>query len=266
METNVKLFYTNLIDTTPGTLTPSSEATEYPVENLFDNNYAVVWRSTAAGASAETIVCDFGSAKSIACVALGNINFRSTATVKIQGHTADSWGTPDVDETIVVTHLDGYVRSLYHDLASTYSKRYWRISVLDNGNPDGFIEIGEWFLGVSITLDDNYAAGNTKRLIRNNVKQITEFNQKFVYTRDWGWQFDLPWVNAQETTKEQLVAANQYLQGDATPFFLVLNDISPAEVYYVRMEGEVVENQVLLNVHSITLQFTEEMPGLIVPR
>lgn len=265
-EAIAKLFYTNLIKNTPATLTPLTEATDYDADNLFSDNYSEVWRSTAAGASAQTIVADFGAAVSISACALGNVNIRSSATVKIQGHTSDSWGTPDVDETINVSALDGYRRNLYHDLASSYSKRYWRLSVTDNGNPDGFIEIGEWFLGVPITLTDNFAANNTRELVRGNVELRTEYNQAYVFARDYNWMFDLSWENCEVATRNQLRLLNYTLQGNATPFFLVLDPTVPAEAYYVRMQANLQENRVFYNRYNLRAQFLEETPGLIVPR
>lgn len=263
-----RLFYTNKIKSTPATLTALSEATSYPVENLYDDNYASVWRSTAADSTTQTIVADFGSAVAISACALGNVNIRSTATVKIQGHTADSWGTPDVDETIVVTGLTStaYRRNLYHAFNSA-SKRYWRLTILDNGNTDGFIEIGEWFLGVPIELDQNYDGSNIRRLIRNNIQHQTEYGQNFVYTRDWGWMLDWSFTNATETLRDQLRLLAQSTFGQGLPFFLVPDpSATPAEALYVRMLNELEEQRVNHDVYSMKMQFMEEMPGLVTPR
>lgn len=258
-----KLLYTNKI-TSSATLTASSEATDYPATNVYEENYAVPWRST--GVTSENIVCDFGAATTVDCIALGNINFQSTATVKIQGHTADSWATPDVDETITVTHLDGYTRSIYHDLTTAYSKRYWRISIADAGNSDGFLEIGSWFLGESITLDDNYDSSNTKTLVRNNIVHLTEYSQTYVYDRDWQWNFQLNWTNATETTRDALRLLHQTVRGPYQPFYLVLDDTSPADAYYVRLSSEYNESVVHYDRHSFGATFVEEAPGIIVPR
>ena len=261
----VKLLYTNKI-TSSATLTASSEATGYDVENVYEPNYSITWRSTAAGATAQTIVCDFGAATAVDCIALGNINFRSTATVKIQGHTADSWGTPDVDETITVTHLNGYRRTIYHDLGANYSKRYWRITVTDNGNPDGFIEIGHWALGSKVTLDDNFDSNHTKTLVRNSVTQQTEFNQVYVYDRDWQWTFDFSWTNANENTRDALELLHHTVKGNFQPFYLVVDDTSPADAYYVRLVNDYVETRIHYDVYSMRVTFVEEAPGLVVPR
>lgn len=268
MGTFARLFYTNKLKTTPATLTPSSEATEYPASNLITDNYAEVWHSTEAGASALTIVADFGAAVTIDAVALGNINIRSTATVKIQGHTADSWGTPDVDETIDCSKLTAtdFRRNLYHELASSASKRYWRISITDNGNPDGFIEVGEWYLGEFIELVDNFDSSNSRDLVRNNAKLRTEYEQAFVYDRDWGWMLEFTWSNVQEATRDQLRLLHQTVKGDAIPFFFVIDPTDPAEALFVRCASPLREGRIHYDAYNLSLALEEERPGLIVPK
>jgi hypothetical protein len=228
-------------------------------------NYAQTWRSTAAGASAEWIKANFGTATAVTGIALGNVNFRSTATIKIQANATDSWGSPSFDRTINCANLTGYTRNLYDEWGSQ-SYKYWRISMLDDGNPDGFLEVGQWFLGSPITLNDNFDASYSRKIVRGNIELRTEYEQAYVYQRDYGWQFDLSWTNCQLTTVTQLRTMSLTLGGNAKPFFFVLDPTDPGEAYYVRIRGDVEENRVYYDRYNTKIELMEEMPGLSIPR
>lgn len=260
-----KFLYEDLINDRAATIAPSSEASEYPASNLATNNYSEVWRSDAADSSGENIVFDFGSSTDINDIGIGNINIRSTATVKIQGNNADSWGSPIVDETIDVSSMDGNRRCLYHSFNGS-GLRYWRLVIIDDGNPDGFIEVGKVMLGTAVELADNYDATFSRRRIRNNVIHRTEYNQAFVYNRDYGAMFNLSWTNCQETTRDQIRDLELALNGNGRPFFFVLDPTDPAEAFWVRMEGDIEEGRVSFDVFVIRMNLIEEMPGQIVPR
>jgi len=92
--------------------------------------------------SEEWLKFDFGSAKSITSFAIRYHNLSSSATLKLQGHTADSWSSPDVDETISITD-----DVIFKFLSSAQSKRWWRIYINDVDNSDGYVELGRVFLG-----------------------------------------------------------------------------------------------------------------------
>lgn len=262
-----RLLYTNVIKTAGGTLSAQSEAAGYDATNLQTDNYGEVYRSTAAGATTEWAKVDLGSAQTVDTVFLGNVNFRTSATIVVEGHTSDSWGTPDVQETIDCGALGDERRNLFHPLASSQSKRWWRVTMVDNGNPDGYLQIGEWMLGAGVTLDEALDATNTRTRLRDNVELRTEYGQAYVYTRDWRWMFDLGFSNATATNKDQIRALDLAVQGNGFPFVFVWNDTDPAESYYVRMaDSNLSESQVHYNVYSQRIRMIEESPGLAVPR
>lgn len=269
-----RFLYENKLNTSGITLnavTASDENAEYPLENVYTNNYAQPFRSTAAGATDITLVFDFGSAVTIDAIGLGNVNLRSSATVKIQGHTADSWGAPDVDETIDASDLDGNRRCLYHDLSSSATKRYWRVVINDDGNPDGFVEVGEIFLGESVELNDSFDKTARQRLAQNNVQHETDYGQVYTYTRNQRWVFELTWTNAYSSTKDQILALARYVESNAKPFFFVIDDDpgdagNPAEAYFVRMQSTFEQNRVNYDRFNLRANFLEELPGITVPK
>ena len=263
------ILYTNLIRSTPATLTASEGATGYEATYLYTGNYSEVWRSTTEGLTEITIVADFGAPVTVDSVALGNVNFRSSATIKIQGHTADVWTSPDVDETIDVSDLDGEKRCVFHTFASA-SKQYWRLSLLDDsgsGNPDGFLEIGEWFLGVKTDFTDKYDASSRTSVIRNNVQLETEYNQVYTYKKDYARAFNLNFTNIQQSMIDILEALDLAVYGNAEPFFFVIDSsTAPHEVYFVRWDSNFEYNRINYDRYSSRVVFVEEFPGINAPR
>lgn len=99
-----------------------------------------------SGAPADpwTLVLDLLTAQEVKAAVLHLHNVSAGATVKIQGHTADAWGAPSLDETI--TWRAGTMFHYVQAASKTY--RFWRIVVSgDAANPDGWIGIGELYLG-----------------------------------------------------------------------------------------------------------------------
>lgn len=262
------VLYTSKLVTQSATLTASEENSEYPGSNAKDLNYSKTWRTTGADATPRRMVIDFGSAVAIDAIALLNINIQSTATVTFEAHTADSWGAPAHGPiTITATGMDGIRRNIYHALPATQTYRYWRINITDNGNPNGFIEVGTIFMGMKVALSDMYTENPRKRTNRPNVEHRTEWDQAYVYKKNYGYVFDLSWENCEEDTAEELLALDRAVEGNAYPFVLVLDDTDPALAYYVRFPpGGLEDEQVKNNVHSVRSQFIEEKPGITVPR
>lgn len=265
MSTFARVLYQNLIKTQTALLTPSTEDAEYPATNLYNDNYSEVWRTTTS-ASQQTLVINMNAAVSVSAIALGNINFSSSATVKIQWNTSDSWGAPAGEETLNVSGLDGKRRCLYHELSATQTYQYWRLVITDTTLTEDFLELGELSLGIPVELFDNFDISNTKQLVRNNTELRTEYNQAYVYTRDYGFIFDLTWTNAYETTRDQLLALELAQDGSGTPFFFVFDPTVPAEAYYVRFNGPFNVSKIGFDRYNLACQFVEEFPGLTIPR
>jgi hypothetical protein len=92
--------------------------------------------------SEEWLKNDLGSAQSIQAFLFKKHNLSSTATAKIQGHTSDSWTSPDVDVSLSLTSDI----TIYY-WSSAQNKQWWRYYVNDAENSDGYVEAGRLFLG-----------------------------------------------------------------------------------------------------------------------
>jgi len=262
----ISVLYTNEIKAQSGVLTAQSANATFPVTNVQTDNYAKTYRSTAAGATVEFVKVDLGVATEIKAVALMNVNLRSTATVQIEGHATDAFGAPTFQETITATGLGAEDTNLYKKLSSAQTFRWWRVTMLDNGNPAGHIELGEWFLGAHIELTDAFDNTNSRQRIRNNVEHRTDGNQGFIYSRQEHWNFGLSWTTAQQATRDELRALDRAVNGNGLPFIFVADDLDPAESFFVRKANPgLIENRIHFDNWNLRMNLIEETRGLSTP-
>lgn len=143
----INFCYSNRVDS--ATITASSEVASLPASNVAQLWRSKPWRST--GCASEWIKFDFGAAAAVRALALVGHNFTSGATLKIQANATDVWTAPSIDVTLTY-HADNVV----YLWSSDQSYRYWRITIVDASNPDGFIEVGRVFLGQTATPERNF--------------------------------------------------------------------------------------------------------------
>lgn len=114
-------------------LSSNTEHPNFPVSNLKIRSLETTFRTTG---TTLTLVMDLGAAKAINIFLIGSHNFTGSATVTLEANSADSWGPPAFTTTI--TDRSDIIA---HTLSSTQTYRYWRLSVSDASNADGYIEI-----------------------------------------------------------------------------------------------------------------------------
>lgn len=139
----MRFFWNNLIDLSGVALTPSSEVSTLPAENVQHEFKGKYWK-TGASVAAEYLVIDLGSAKAVTSVILFNHDLTSgDSLIKIQGNTADSWGAPAFSQSLT------YAASVIHAAFSTQTYRYWRITFTKSSSSEqrkiGRVFLGEYF-------------------------------------------------------------------------------------------------------------------------
>jgi hypothetical protein len=121
-----------------GTLTASSEATDYPKENVRDEGTVKQWQPTSLPANIKN---DYGSATAVDCAAIIAHDLGSKGcTVLVESSTDDISYTTRA--TIVPTD-----NSTILALFTSVMARYWRISITGAGDEPfiGVIMVGERF-------------------------------------------------------------------------------------------------------------------------
>jgi hypothetical protein len=130
--------------------TANSTATgDFDVNNVNTDIVEQVWRSATATITGVQLVCDTGLPQGVAVdtVALLGTNLTTSADITMEGSSSPIFAT--IDRTILMTPLDnGNVYHISETLPLT-QQRYWRISIDDATNSNGFLEIGVILFGAS---------------------------------------------------------------------------------------------------------------------
>jgi len=135
---NVRFLYTHKFDM--ATIYSSSEVAGLPDDNAVQEFVAKKWRTTGKGTVEipEWIKFYVGStAKKITMLAIFGHNLTSGAIVKLQAYSSDEWTVPPAYESAALTWN---AQALVLFLDQTYT--WWRITIADPNNTDGYIEIG----------------------------------------------------------------------------------------------------------------------------
>ncbi len=120
----------------------------YGKQKIFDLDRDFVYRSRSLD-DPNTITLTFASAKNIKALAILDHNLSSAAVITLMGNTSDAWGAPAYSQVVAWnTEKIGYY------LDQTY--QYWRLQISDQSNSDGYIEIGELYLGDYLELSKNH--------------------------------------------------------------------------------------------------------------
>lgn len=140
-----------------------SEDTVYVMDNLYNGRPSKPYRSTSIGAvgTPEWICVHFPSPRMISLVALFNHNLTALAGIgdelRLKGCDLGcespecNWNAPDdeVDMSGQLIEVEKADRATFENLYFRTKMRRpnYRIDIIDQNNTDGYIEIGELFLG-----------------------------------------------------------------------------------------------------------------------
>lgn len=106
--------------------------------------------------TSEFIKWDLGIPTLPTCfVAFGDRNaaipLSPNATIKLQGNHTNSWASPAVDLTL--TYRENVLAYIDTDgIGGTTPYRYWRLKIVDQDNPNGYVTLGGVYLGTHVTI------------------------------------------------------------------------------------------------------------------
>ncbi|MBD3251192.1 hypothetical protein GF380_01835 [Candidatus Uhrbacteria bacterium] len=161
---------------------------QYGPGKMLDRDRQTYWKST--GVDDETIVIDLGSAQSITAAILHDHNLTDSATVKIQGHTADSWASPAFSYTFT-----SIVDLLSHYFSQSY--RYWRFYIDDPTNTDGYIQVGNIGLFAYTQLEAENAEWGSVEVASLKAQQNESevgVQRDYYYAQQRQWNLNFPEV------------------------------------------------------------------------
>ena len=194
----MRISYTNLIDAASA---PTCLTTDllYPAANLQNQRLSKRWRSTSP--TAQTVVVNLGSAMTVDTVAVLGHNLESSAAITIEAHTSDSWGTPALSAVSLTYNADTILQ--YWGSAAVF--QYWRFTLDDATNTDGYVEAGRLWLGTYLSIDPSSTLAFTVTKQRSDTVAYGRDRQKYA-TEGVGWrEFNLsfPRTNGSALTSIQ---------------------------------------------------------------
>jgi len=125
---------------------------------MIDMDRDHVYQSAALGAP-NTVTVTLDAEALVDALMISDHNFTSAATIELWGDDAATFnsdgGTAQVVESI--TWASGKI--LHYLTTADRTKKYWQLRVSDAANPDGYIEIGDLFIGPYLELTRNFSEG-----------------------------------------------------------------------------------------------------------
>lgn len=193
-------------------------------------------------AAPEFIKVDLGSAKQITCLIIQDHNFSAAATITLQAHTADAWGAPD--ESDVLVWNSGIIVAFFD-----YTKRWWRLTVTDAANTDGYISVGELFLGTYTELTRVLSAGQRWGYNIITDKKQLEHGAQSVLGKNLGWRFNFRFHQCESADYVKVKALLDAIYNTSTrefkPYYFCPASGTPNETYLIETEGLEVTPEIL---------------------
>lgn len=212
------------------------------------------YRSAALGAP-NTITISLSSAQEIKALILGDHNLTSAATIVLKGHTADSWGSPSFSEAIVWNE-----EKIIHYPSAAQTYKYWQIQITDAANPDGYIEIGELYLGSYLELTKNYVEGYSEEtdLLKDTNSTPYGVERDRFYNSQLTFSFNFSAMDAADVTdmKTLIAAIVSRSAGTFKPLWFNKDSATPNETWLVKLASLPVKHRTR-SYYDMPLNFKE---------
>jgi hypothetical protein len=146
----VRILYDPQSDLSTTTISAESKKSNSLVEtNVVDNRIGKPWRTnnTVTGVWIKFDQGASGFGPNDAVGIFGH-NLTSAAVVTVEANATDSWGSPTFTEVLgIQLDDDGLVFTRIVEFITATTLRFWRITIEDGLNGDGYIQIGRIMLG-----------------------------------------------------------------------------------------------------------------------
>lgn len=230
----------------------------FNASKMIDVDRDTKYRSSALE-SPNTITIDFGENQEITALIIFDHNFTSSATLLLEADDASSFdsdgGSAQFSEAVTWVS-----EKILHYLSTATTRRYWRLSVTDIGNLDGFIEIGEFFLGTYMEPSKNFCAEYEKSITLLHAANINPYGKKMKRFFNAQRVFEYPYLGmspADVTLFEAMISAvSDRAAGTLDSFFFNDDSAETGNIWLVDIE-ELPETHMVRDYLSIAMRMTE---------
>lgn len=167
----MRIAYENLIDAlTAGSIIESTENPDYPAIYVQEERLTKAWRTTSV--SSQSIIFDLGTAMEVETVAIIGHNLSASATTVLEANTSNSW--PGATSKTIT-----YNANMMLNYFSGETYRWWKLSIDDPTNTDGYLSIGRIWLGPYLSISPSSLNSFKVFKMRSDVVDHGRGRQKF---------------------------------------------------------------------------------------
>jgi len=231
-------------------------ATAYPKANLITLPISKPWRSDGIAFTGEWILLDFGTALAVDLIGLVNHNLSDGAVIVVTAGSTAACADYTANPAAAWRERDAFTL-----LAASWSYRFWKIAITDQGNTDGYISLGYLVLGDSTTLAGNFSYGWSIGYEAENVEHESDAGVLSVAELFYRRRLSLPFRNLATAYVAQLVTLFEGLKRNAIPVFAV-PDSEANEGYFGRFVGQIRRSYPNYYAYQdMDLEFVEDSIG-----
>lgn len=230
----------------------SSEHSIHTLENLYNVRPSKPFRTigigTTSGAIPEWFCVDLQQAKQPNFVAYFNINLilnQSGDFFELQAcdegcppqNGACDWTSPDYKLNLLGTLVQDF-KNIHKSFSPGAAYQYWRTAVIDSGNPDGYLEFGEWFLGILSGFTKAYLQpGRSDGPEFYEATSVTEYGQIWSRYHGEAENFKLEIINIDNPNQVNELRKFLKLVKRANGKFVIIPDDKLPFCFYVHLRN-----------------------------
>ncbi len=229
---------------------------------MIDLNRDHSYRS-AVLASPNTITITLDAEAQADALIIYDHNFTSAATITLWGDDAATFDSDMGNPQLIETPIPWATEKILHYLTTVdRTKRYWQLQITDVANPDGYIDIGEIFLGPYMELSRNYTREFQKdiSLLFDSNKTPYGVRKNRFYNRQRQFVFDFRVITlADLVLLEALIdGISDRDTGTLDSFFFNDDSAIPANTWLMNLD-ELPEKHMVKGWYQTSLKMSEVM-------
>jgi len=225
----------------------------YGTQKLFDLDRDFVYRSRSLD-DPNTITLSFAAAVNMTALAIMDHNLTSAAVITLMANDADAWDDPAYSQVI-----PGDDEKIGYYLDQTY--QYWRLQISDQLNTDGYIEIGELYLGDYLEPGKNYSYDwdQTTTARESSSPSRKGYDKKSLdYVQE---SINLSFDRLSATDRDALLAMFRAIKnasaGTVAPIFFNLDSADANNIFLMHMDPTLSRRNRYLDQYDISVELME---------
>lgn len=183
---------------------------------------------------------DLGAAAQAQALIIYDHNLTSAAVITLIGASAASTGSSFTSPGFTTT-VPWSSAKILHYMSTNPTYRYWQLKISNTACPDGYIEIGELYLGPYVELSENIEEGYSEDhsfLTENNVTPYGVERSRYYNTqRSWSINYRAIPSSDVDTIKNMTTAIVNRANGTIKPVWFNLDSTQTDKTYLVKVNG-----------------------------